>query len=77
MWAKPAAASELFDRLFIAVISSGRPVKAHGPLLMGEVSKFARGGKQKSLRGRELGEVDNFKRVSKLIDDPLSACRLA
>jgi hypothetical protein len=35
---------------------------------MGEVSKFAKGGGRKLLRGKELGEFDSVKKVSILID---------
>jgi hypothetical protein len=34
---------------------------AHSPLLMGEVSKFARGDQAKVLAGREFCEIDSVK----------------
>jgi len=49
-------------------ILSGRRLTAR-PLLMGEVSKFAKDDRQKLLGGRELGEIDSVKKVSILIDE--------
>ena len=40
----------------------------HRPLLMGEVSKSAGGGRRRLLRDRDLCEFDSVKKVSMLID---------